>query len=68
MTVCEILALFVPFGFTLLNDAMVSCMGKQPTNMVVSFMKRFLRDNTHLDLLNASASTPLAEHFSDIIH
>ena len=46
-------------------------LGKQPTNnraIELQLIKRFLRDNTHLDLLNISESTPLTEHFSDIIY
>ena len=45
-------------------------LGKQPTNnrsIEVQLIKRFLRDNAHLDLLNAAESVPLATQFRDIV-
>ena len=46
-------------------------LGKQPTNnraIELQLIQQFLRDDTHLDLLNTSGSTQLAERFSDIIY
>ena len=45
-------------------------LSKQPTNnrsIEVQLIKRFLRDNAHLDLLNAAESVPLATQFRDIV-
>ena len=45
-------------------------LGKQPTNnrsIELQPIKRFLRDNAYLDLLNAAESVPLATQFRDIV-
>ena len=45
-------------------------LSKQPTNnrsIEVQLIKRFLRDNAHLELLNAAESVPLATQFRDIV-
>ena len=45
-------------------------LSKQPTNnrsIEVQLIKCFLRDNAHLELLNAAESVPLATQFRDIV-
>lgn len=45
-------------------------LGNQPTNnrsIELQLLKRFIRDNIHLDLLNTSDSMPLAADFADIV-
>ena len=45
-------------------------LGKQPTNdrsIHLQLIKHFLRDNTHLDLLNAAETVPLVTHFRDVV-